>query len=358
MKRNPILTRLVLAAAAASLGGCGLFHERSDYYTKATETRPLEVPPDLDTPPSANELVVPQAGAGATAAAGAAVSSIGSTELRVADNVQSTWQRVGTALDRSKVGTVSVRDENAHSYTRDFSGSVSTVPERDRHWYTPVLEHLGFGDDEKKEVTRHVTVQIADDAGASRISVISDGADRLGADSARRVVDVLRQSLTLSAPVAQGAPADAPAAASAAPPAAVPSAPISSVPPAPGIRVEGADLRVSDTVEHTFTRVGLALERAQIGTVSGRDEAGHTYTLDFSSTVEAPAAQPEHHWYSRILHPFGGGAGKTEQVKRSLVVRVAEDSGGAKVSVEGDTSDKSTADAARRVIEVLRDRLS
>ena len=43
---------------------------------------------------------------------------------------------------------------------------------------------------------------------------------------------------------------------------------------------------------------------------------------------------------------------------RTLTVRVSEDAGGARVSVEGDTADKSTADAARRVVQVLRDRLS
>ena len=66
----------------------------------------------------------------------------------------------------------------------------------------------------------------------------------------------------------------------------------------------------------------------------------------------------EHHWYSRVLHPFGGDKQQTQQVSRQLLVRVAGDSAGAKVSVEGDTSDKLTADAARKVIEVLRDRLS
>jgi len=53
-----------------------------------------------------------------------------------------------------------------------------------------------------------------------------------------------------------------------------------------------------------------------------------------------------------------GGSTKIEKVRRSLVVRVGEDTGGARVRVEGDTSDKATADAARRVLQVLTDRLS
>jgi len=62
VKRNPIFMILVAVAATGILSGCSLFRKNSDYYTKAAETRPLEVPPDLDTPPTTNELVVPRAG--------------------------------------------------------------------------------------------------------------------------------------------------------------------------------------------------------------------------------------------------------------------------------------------------------
>ena len=356
MKRNRILLTAAVVATAGSLSACGMFHQRSDYYTKASESRPLEVPPDLDTPSTTNELSVPQSGGGAAAGAPGATASnvtgIGETELRVADTVQSTWQRAGAALDRAKVGTVSSRDENTHSYTLDFTGSVSTRPEGERHWYTPVLEHLGFGEDEKKEVTRHVTVNVTDQAGASRVSVTSDSTDKVGADATRRVVDVLRENLAVSAPAAASPPAAPVAAAPAPPPGA---APVESAPPAlAGVTVAGSDLHVADTVQSTWQRVGLALERAAIGTLSARDENAHTYTLDFNATVDTKPA--EHHWYTRILHPFGGG--KSEQVHRSLTVRVADDAGGSRVSVEGDMSDKSTAEAARRVVEVLRERLS
>jgi uncharacterized lipoprotein len=355
----------IAVAIAMALSACGMFHERSDYYAGATETRPLEVPPDLDAPASNNALVVPPVGSGAAAA----VASIGNAELQVPDTVQSTWQRVGAALDRADVGTVSGRDENGHAYTLDVTGTMSTRPERERHWYTPVLDHLGFNEDEKKEVSRHVTVQVAENAGGSRVSVSSEGADKFAADSTARVVAALRQSLGVSAPAVAAVPAEpvsstppaaeaAPAMASAAAEAPAGAAPAAAPPGMPGVTVAGSELHVADNVDHTWQRVGLALERAQIGSLSARDPAAHTYTLEFDSTVETAPPAREHHWYSRILHPFGGGSGKTEQVKRSLTVRVADDNGAARVSVEADVSDKGTADAARRVMEVLRDRLS
>ena len=207
MKRNPIPRWLIAVLTAAVLSGCSLFHHRADYYSKAAEARPLEVPPDLDSPPSANELTVPAAGTGA---AGSAVSGV------------------------------------------------------------------------------------------------------------------------------------------------------SSVPPAAGKSLGESDLYVADTTPHTWQRVGLALERAQVGTISARDESAQTYTLDFNSTVEVVAPPPEHHWYSRVLHPFGGDSGNStqRQVKSQLTVKVVADKDGSRVSVEGNAGDKSASDAARRIMAILRERLS
>lgn len=363
MKCYPILRILVTLAAVASLSACSWFHHRSDYYTGAVETRPLEVPPDLDTPPTANEMVVPQSGSGAAGSSAAApapaVSSVSATDLHVADSVAGTWQRVGTALDRAKLGSVSARDQNAHTYSLDFKGTVSTRPEGEHHWYSAVLHHLGFGEE---DVSARLTVQVVEEAGGSRVSVRGDNNEKTTADAAHHVAQVLSSDLASTAPVAaapaapvSAMPAPAPVAAA---PASTPPA-MAAAPPAPaGASVAGADLHVTDSVQNTWQRVGLALERAQIGTLSGRDENAHTYTLEFNSTVETKPAETEHHWYTRILHPFGGGSSKVEQVKRSLTVRVGEDNGGARVSVEGDTSDKATADAAKRVLQVLSDRLS
>jgi uncharacterized lipoprotein len=363
VKCYPILRILVTVAAAASLGACSWFHHRSDYYTGAVETRPLEVPPDLDTPPSANEMVVPQSGSSAARSSGGAtappaVSSLGETDLHVADSVAGTWQRVGMALDRAKLGTVSARDENAHTYSLDFKGTVSTKPEGEHHWYSAVLHHLGFGEE---DVSAKLTDQVVEDAGGARVSVHGGNNEKPTTEAAHHVAQVLSGDLATTAPVAASpvapvspAPAPLAAAPASAPPAMAAQAPAS----AGAASFAGADLHVTDSVQNTWQRVGLALERAQIGTLSGRDENAHTYTLEFNSTVETKPAETEHHWYTRILHPFGGGSSKVEQVKRSLTVRVGEDNGGARVSVEGDTSDKATADAAKRVLQVLSDRLS
>ena len=223
MNRTSTLRWSILVLLSAStLGGCSWFHHRTDYYSKAAEARPLDVPPDLDTPVASNELIVPAASAsGAAATASATVSS--------------------TSAAPPAAGIV---------------------------------------------------------AGASS-----------GGTSAA---------------------------------------------------LSGDGLHISDTPDHAWQRVGLALERAQVGTISARDQSARSYSVEVSGLGEAAPAAEEHHWYTRVLHPFGGGGtkAKPQTVSGHLTVRVSEDKGGAKISVEGDSSDSATATAARRVLEVLRERLS
>jgi len=124
----------------------------------------------------------------------------------------------------------------------------------------------------------------------------------------------------------------------------------------------GDSLHVADSVGHAWTRVGLALERAQVGTISERNETAHSYTLDVEGLkASAPAAPAEHHWYSRIMHPFGGGSsGSTTSpaVSGHLTVTVSADGEGARVDVSGASGDANAAEAARRVLNALRERLS
>lgn len=200
-----VRSALSLLVAASLLGGCSWFHHRTDYYNKATEERPLEVPPDLDTPVTSNELIVPAAGSGSTAAGGSTVNTAppaasvaaaatgggdSGGALRVADTVEHTFQRVGIALERAQVGTIGARDESAHSYTVAVSGIVESTPEpQEHHWYSRILHPFGGGS-KSKPVSGEVTVRVASDGNGSRVEV--DGS----AEAARRVLAVLRDRLS------------------------------------------------------------------------------------------------------------------------------------------------------------------
>jgi uncharacterized lipoprotein len=390
VKRNPIfLSTVITFAAVASLSGCSWFHPKSDAYSTAVESRPLEVPPDLDSPANANELLVPPPGsatASGVAAANAAPApapaqpTLAANQLLVSDNAADTWTKVGPAIESAKIGVLSSRDENQRSFILDFNAPIPK-PSAESHWYTAVFNHLGFG--EGDPVKAHLLVRVVDDGDASKVVVAGNGSDKSAAAASLRVIQILHDKLPGSsfppastpapaaapvasapspattyavppAPAASTAPASAPPAMASAPPPAASATP----PPITGASAGSTDLHVADTVPNTWTRVGLALERAQLGALSGRDENAHTYILDFSATLQTNA-EGEHHWYTRVLHPFGGGdETKTKQVTRRLTVRVAADAGGARVDVQGDGTDKETMDAARHVAQVLRERLT
>jgi len=193
--------------AASLLGGCSWFHHKTDYYNKAAETRPLEVPPDLDTPVTSNELLVPQPGAGGAAANAASAGTVSSappagvappvsaasdssSALRVSDSAEHTWQRVGLALERAQVGSISARDESARTYTVEVSGLAEPAPEpQEHHWYSRILHPFGGGS-KSQTVSGNVTVRVSAEGGAARVEV--EGSP----EAARRVLAVLRDRLS------------------------------------------------------------------------------------------------------------------------------------------------------------------
>ena len=63
--------RLALATAAivlaSGVSGCHWFGKKDELYTQSVESRPLEVPPDLDRPSADRAMALPSAGGSATA---------------------------------------------------------------------------------------------------------------------------------------------------------------------------------------------------------------------------------------------------------------------------------------------------
>jgi len=113
------------------LSGCSHFRVHRDYQ-KATEAKPLEIPPELDKPNNPGELIIPAVGS-KTGLASSATSDappqslpvgdsktnsaiVADDQLVIPDTVENTWQRVGLALERSRTGTIVQRDESGHSY--------------------------------------------------------------------------------------------------------------------------------------------------------------------------------------------------------------------------------------------------
>lgn len=226
VSRN-IAVSLTVVVAASLLAGCGTlsrhFGSRSDEYLNSTEERPLEVPPDLSSPSSANALIVPQlASAPPSASAPASVAppavtettaaaaapatapevaaappafdagprvALGGDGLVVSDSVDSTWTRVGLALERSGAATISARDAAAHTYTVATTGQTTTRP----GWFKRAIT---FGQASNKVTAKvQLTVKVVAEGSASRVSVEGAG-DEASRDAAHSLLQSLSERLT------------------------------------------------------------------------------------------------------------------------------------------------------------------
>ncbi len=203
MKSNlrPVVT-IALAVAVGLTGGCGIFgRDKRPEYEGSQETRPLEVPPDLDAPSTASALTIPEPGTetgSAYASAPAETAPVPSippppvagreSTLRVSDSVAGTWKRVGLALERSNVGEVVSSDEASGTFT--LSGT-STVTRPEGSWFKRMI-----GPNEKtstEAVTR--VVRVMADGSGSEIRVESEDGKPADDEFSRRVIAALKQRL-------------------------------------------------------------------------------------------------------------------------------------------------------------------
>lgn len=119
---SPNLRRAItlgLIALLLSTAGCSLWRGRSGY-ENSPESRPLEIPPDLDTPAADPSMQIP-----AVAATGATAST--GRSFVVADAADNTWRRLGLALERIDGVTIDSRAELLSVYNVTFQGSSFLV---------------------------------------------------------------------------------------------------------------------------------------------------------------------------------------------------------------------------------------
>lgn len=107
-----VLTGILLTAS-----GCSWLRGSSDY-DKSPESRPLEVPPDLDTPRTDPSMEVPMP----TAAPARAAAAVPGSAFVISDSVGGAWRRLGLALKRIDGVAVSQQAEALSAYTVTYGG--------------------------------------------------------------------------------------------------------------------------------------------------------------------------------------------------------------------------------------------
>jgi uncharacterized lipoprotein len=215
VRRNTAALPVTLIAASL-LGGCGFFSrhaERQDEsYKQSVQSRPLEVPPDLDNPASGTALTIPDASPVSSSPAPAAQSggappAIASTPaavpaaaagpgvvpsgdgLVVADTVESTFKRVGLALERSGAARVLGSDVATHAYNVETTGQTTVKP----GWFKRAITFGQAGTKVTAKVQLGVSVEA--DASGSRVRV-SGANDEASREAAQALLQMLRERLS------------------------------------------------------------------------------------------------------------------------------------------------------------------
>lgn len=121
MSKSSIVRATLLAAAvAASATGCGWFHKGSKLYAGPAESRPLEVPPELDTSATAGGVTASSMTASSTQQAAAQASSLGFT---VAGERDAVFAKLGDALAAVPGVSIANRAPLIGAYDVNYAGS-------------------------------------------------------------------------------------------------------------------------------------------------------------------------------------------------------------------------------------------
>jgi len=216
--RPDIRALAILVAAGSLLGGCSWFHRHSEKqaneYKTGVQERPLEVPPDLDKPSTAGALTIPEVGspaapvgtapadvdaapAGTAAPVAAAPAAgeaappalLGADGLHVMDSVDSTWNRVGLAIERSGAATVLARDEAQRTFDVQTTGQVVEKP----GWFKKTIT-LGMA---KGKTTAQVKLKLRVAAEGNGSKVTVEGAsDEASQQAAQALLSTLKSRLS------------------------------------------------------------------------------------------------------------------------------------------------------------------
>ncbi len=133
MRLSPRLNRIALALAvfalAAGAGGCRMFGKKSELYAQSAESRPLEVPPDLDRPSADRAMALPAAGGSVSAsgmsnAAPGAAAPIG---FNAAGDRDAVFAKVGEVLGATSGVAIASKASILGTYDVDYMGAKFLV---------------------------------------------------------------------------------------------------------------------------------------------------------------------------------------------------------------------------------------
>lgn len=116
---------LALAAAVLAASGCRWFRKENALYAQSAESRPLEVPPDLDRPTGDGAMALPEPPQSVTRSSmtPARPQGSGATGFTVDGERDQVFARVGEVLEATPGLTIAGRAQILGSYDVSYEGS-------------------------------------------------------------------------------------------------------------------------------------------------------------------------------------------------------------------------------------------
>jgi len=124
------LAVVAVVAAVVAMSGCHWFGKRGNPYQQSAQTRPLEVPPDLDKPNTEGAMQAPDAtqsvtrsSMGAAQAAPGQAPQASATGFTVAGDRDDIFNKVGTALAATEGVAIASKAQVLGTYDVSYAGS-------------------------------------------------------------------------------------------------------------------------------------------------------------------------------------------------------------------------------------------
>lgn len=129
MFRASTAAPLVAILLATSLSGCHWFKKKNELYTQSGESRPLEVPPDLDRPAADRAMALPTAGNSVTASAAQAArpGAVAPVGFNAAGERDAVFAKVGEVLAATSGVKIASKAEILGTYDVDYMDSKFLV---------------------------------------------------------------------------------------------------------------------------------------------------------------------------------------------------------------------------------------
>jgi hypothetical protein len=117
------LALALLSVAVLGVSGCKWFRKGNPDYAMSAETRPLEVPPDLNLPNTAGAMKLPPSAGQAPAAQDASAAVASASGFNVAGARDEVFTKLGDALAGMEGVTIASRAQLLGTYDVSYEGS-------------------------------------------------------------------------------------------------------------------------------------------------------------------------------------------------------------------------------------------